>query len=72
VASPLNPLLLELFESACQDLAQALERRQRLSNDCGDQEVANAAEQRQRIAHLEIVMNGLEGALDRREGGIVH
>ena len=72
MASLLNPLLLELFESACWDLAQALERRQRLSNDCGEQELANAAEQRQRIADLEVVMNGLEGALDRRESGILH
>jgi hypothetical protein len=72
VASQLNPLLLELFESVYRDLAQALERRQHLSNVCGDQEVANAAEQRQRIAKLEIVMNGLEGALDLRESGIVH
>ena len=72
MASPLNPLLLELFESVCRDLAQALERRQRLSNDCGGRELANAAEERLRIANLEIVVNGLESALDRRESGIVH
>lgn len=72
MALQLNPLLLELFESVSRDLAQALERRQRLSNVCGDQELANAAEQRQRIAKLEIAMNGLEGALDLRENGIIH
>ena len=73
--SHINPLLLELFESVYRDLATALETRQRLSDlsDAGrDQELAAAAEQLERIAKLEVAMAALEGALDRRENGIVH
>lgn len=72
VASQLNPLLLDLFESVYRDLAEALERQQRLSNVGDDQELADAAEQLERIAKLEIAMAALEGALDRRENGILH
>jgi hypothetical protein len=72
VALQLNPLLLELFESVYQDLARALETRQRLSDVCGDHELANAAGQLERIAKLEVAMAALEGALDRRENGILH
>ena len=72
MASQLNPLLLELFESVYRDLATALETRQRLSDVCRADELATAAEQLERIAKLEIAMAALEGALDRRENGIVH
>ena len=67
MASQLNPLLLELFESVCRDLAKALETRERLS-DLSD--VAGAA-QRERIATLEAAMVALGGALDW-ENGVVH
>ena len=66
----LDPLLLELFESAHENLAKALEMRQRLSD--GDDDLIAKAEQTEKIAKLEVAMAALEGALDRRENGIVH
>jgi hypothetical protein len=67
-----DPLLLELFESVHDDLAKALEMRQRLFETSGDAQLAEVAEQTERIAKLQVAMAALEGALERRETGIVH
>ena len=67
----LDPLLLELFESVHNDLAKALEMRQRLSEDHHDNGLAKA-EQAKKIAKLTMAVAALEGALDRRGNGIIH
>ena len=67
-----DPLLLELFESAQKELAEALEILQRLHDDPGAPRQAHVTAQTCRIAKLRSAIEALEGALEQRSSRIVH
>lgn len=66
-----DALLLQLFESIQQDLAAALERRQRIA-DARNETTPALSEQADTIARLAAVVEAIEGALERRDNQIVH
>lgn len=66
-----DALLLQLFESIQQDLAAALERRQRIA-DARNETTPAFSEQADTIARLAAVVEAIEGALERRDNQIVH
>lgn len=67
-----DPLLLELFESAQKELAEALGILQRLHDDPAGAGQAQVTAQNCRIAKLRSAIEALEGALEQRSSRIVH
>ena len=67
-----DPLLLELFESAQRELAEALGILQRLQDDPGGPGQAQVTAQKCRIAKLRSAIEALESALEQRSSRIVH
>jgi hypothetical protein len=67
-----DPLLLELFEAVHQDLATALEARQRLSDDLAEDQVDTVEALTRRIARLRVAAAAIEAAFECRPSSMVH
>jgi hypothetical protein len=68
-----DPPLLEVFDAVHEELARALEARERLDDAISDiVESASRAAIRRKIAGLKIILAELQVAIERRHSHVVH
>jgi hypothetical protein len=68
-----DPLLLEVFDALHEQLARALEARERLDDASSDSvESGTRAAVRRKIAGLKIILAELQVAIERRYSHVVH
>jgi hypothetical protein len=73
MSSQPDPLLLEVFDALYDELARALEARERLDDATSDRvESASRAAVRRKIAGLKIILAELQVAIERRHSHVVH